>query len=351
MKVSLYLEFRAFLGGRLYKNIGTGLLSSYKNQKLAMDHMGVSYTEGWDDSCDILQINTPFLYSIYLMKKARRKGKKVTVWAHLTAEEISLVFRFVPLVAPLLKKYLTYAYGLADLIFAPTEYTRGILTNYGLSANKIVVRSNAVNLKKFYKSPALRKSGRAKFGLKSLVVGTAALVIPRKGMVTFLDLAKIFPDNQFVWFGNKYSSLIVEPLPKNLPPNSSFPGFVEQVNEALNSMDIFLFPSKEENEGMAILEAAAVGLPILVRDIPVYQGWLKHGVNCLKASTDEEFEKYLKELIENKSLREKLGQNAKILAQEKSLETIAPKTLLEYEKLLLADLAPQNTAQKNPVEI
>lgn len=85
---------------------------------------------------------------------------------------------------------------------------------------------------------------------------------------------------------------------------------------------------------MAILEAAAVGLPILVRDIPVYRGWLVHGENCLKAENDAEFEKYLRQLIKDEGLRKKLGENAKFLAKKESIESLAKNLEAVYNKLL-----------------
>jgi 1,2-diacylglycerol-3-alpha-glucose alpha-1,2-glucosyltransferase len=334
MKICLYLEYYHFLGGRIYKKIGTGLLSSYRNQKIILSNLGIPFTETWDDSCDILQINTPWLKSIYLIKKARKRGQKIIIWSHVTVEDSMQVFRFMPLIAPQVKKYLTYAYGLADIIFAPTEYTKSLLIAYGIPAEKIIAQSNAVNLEKYFADETLRNGARKKYDLSSVTVGSMALVIPRKGIDTFISLAKKYTKNQFIWFGKIYSSLMVKPLPKNLPDNVSFKGHTDSVNEAYNAMDIFIFPSYEENEGMAILEAAAASLPILVRDIPVYEGWLIHDVNCLKAKNEKEFGRMLKRLIEDPELRKKLGKAARKLAEEKSIPVVSEKALTVYKKLL-----------------
>ncbi|MCL5017053.1 MAG: glycosyltransferase family 4 protein [Patescibacteria group bacterium] len=334
MKICLYLEFYNFLGGILFKKIGTGLLSSYKNQRTMLKYLNIEFTEKWDDSCDILQINTPWLRSIYLMKKAKRMGKKVIIWSHVTAEDAAQVFWFNKFLFPLIKRYLAYAYGLADLVFSPTEYTKSLLVAYGLSPEKIIARSNAVDLKKFYKDPALRESGRKKYDLKTTTVGTVALVIPRKGIDTFLAIAEKFPKLSFPWFGKIYSGLLVRPLPKNIPANVKFTGHIDSVNEAYNAMDIFVFPSYEENQGMVILEAGAVGLPVIVRDIPVYNGWLIHGKNCLKAKNNEGFEKCVKILVEDKKMREELGNNAKELAGENSIEVLSRSIEQIYRNLL-----------------
>lgn len=330
MKICLYLEYYNFLNGILFKKIGTGLLSSYKNQKDILTFLGLPFCESWDASCDILQINTPWLKSIYLMKKAKKLNKKVFVWSHVTAEDAAQVFRFVPLISPLLKRYLAYAYGLADTVLCPTQYTKSLLLAYGLPEKKLIVQSNGVDLKKFYKNPQKRENYRKQYRLENITVGTVGLVIPRKGTETFINSAKKLPGNSFVWYGKKYSSLLVKPLPSSLPANCIFTGFVDDQLAAFNSLDIFIFPSYEENEGMAILEAAAVGLPILVRDIPVYDGWLVHGENCLKAKDDQEFIHFLQLLSDDQNLREKLGEKALAIAASKSKEVLSKNLLKIY---------------------
>ncbi len=141
MKICLYLEFYHFWGGILFKKIGTGLLSSYRNQKVMLDYLGIPFVEKWDDSCDILQINTPWLKSLYLIKKAKRRGIPVIIWTHVTVEDAMQVFWFMPLVAPLFKKYLIYAYSQADLLLPPSEYTKSLLLAYGLPEEKIKIQS------------------------------------------------------------------------------------------------------------------------------------------------------------------------------------------------------------------
>jgi len=333
MKICLYLEYYHFWGGFLYKNIGTGLLSSYKNQKKSLESLDIKYTEKWENDCDILQVNTPWINSLRLIKKARRRGKKIIIWSHVTAEDAAQVFWFNKYLFPLIKKYLTYAYGLADLVFCPSEYTKSLLIAYGLPAKKLLAQSNGVDLEHFYSDSKKRDEYRQQYNLKGQVIGTVGLAIPRKGIDTFLKLAVLFPQYQFVWFGKIYSSLMAKPLPKNLPLNIIFTGYVQDINAAFNAIDIFLFPSYEENQGMVLLEAAATELPILVRDIPAYNPWLKDGINCLKAKDEESFEPCLRSLIENQELRNELSKNAKLLAQEEDIKKLNKKLMEIYKKL------------------
>lgn len=337
MKICLYLEFYHFWGGRFFKDIGTGLLSSYKNQKKALESLGIAYVEQWDDTCDILQINTPWLKSLWLIKKARRRGKKIIIWSHVTAEDAREVFWFNKYFFPLIKKYVTYAYGLADLVFCPSEYTKSLLMeNYGFPEEKLIVQSNGVDCSLYYSNPKKRDEGKKQFNCRKLVIGTVGLVIPRKGVDKFIRLAKNHPEQQFLWFGKIYSKLMVKGLPKDLPDNVKFTGYVpsSDICAAFNAVDIFIFLSSGENQGMVLLEAAATGLPILVKELPTYHGWLIHNENCLIAKNDDEVNKYLDLLIKDKSLRERLGKNALKLAEKEDIKTQSKKLLGIYQKLL-----------------
>jgi len=210
-KICLYLEFYHFLGGFLFKNIGTGLLSSYENQKKSLKSLGIRFTEKWDDSCDILQINTPWLKSLWLIKKARKLDKKVIIWSHVTVEDFMQVFRFNRFVAPLMKKYLTYAYGLADLVFCPSEYTKSLLVAYGLPAEKLIVQSNGVDMDFIYPDSRGREEYRKKYNCSGFTIGTVGLVVPRKGIDTFLETVKRFPDNNILQYypNSLFSSLFL----------------------------------------------------------------------------------------------------------------------------------------------
>lgn len=92
---------------------------------------------------------------------------------------------------------------------------------------------------------------------------------------------------------------------------------------------MFVFPSYEENQGIAALEAAACGLPIVMRDIPTYVDY-EDNVNCLKFHTVDEFTTAVEELILNKSKAKKLGRNAQLMVQQHDLHVISKRLLDIY---------------------
>ena len=56
-----------------------------------------------------------------------------------------------------------------------------------------------------------------------------------------------------------------------------------------------------------VLEALASGVPVLVRDIPVYDGWLEDGVQVYKANSAEGFRRRLDQVFaeDTSELRER----------------------------------------------
>ncbi len=335
MKICLYLEMYHIFGGRFYKNIGTGLLSSYRNQKEVLSRSGIEFVETLDDSCDIFQVNTPWLNSLRLIYKAKRRGMPVTIWSHVTAEDLREVFWFGKIVAPLMRHYLAYVYGLADMVFCPSEYTKSLLINYGIPAHKLVAVSNGVDVHVFKKDPVKWDEARKEYNLSGIVVGTVGLAIPRKGIGTFLTLARAFPKNTFIWFGKIYNSFLVKPLPKNIPPNVIFTGYVKDIVAAFNALDIYVFPSYEENQGITNVEAAAVGVPMLLRNLPAYQGYFTDESDCLMAQNENEFIPKLARLLGNKQERDLLAARAKErVVKEQSLEACGEKMRTLYGRLL-----------------
>ncbi|MBI5071538.1 glycosyltransferase family 4 protein [Candidatus Falkowbacteria bacterium] len=329
MKVCLYLEFSKFLNGYFYKNAGTGFLSSFKNFLKALRLNGVLVTENLKEDYDILHINIPFLKSLLAARSARRRGVKIVMSAHATAEDFTGVWRISNFLMPLARRYYRFAYNKADIVIAPTEYTKNLLLGYPLK-KRIEVVSCGVDFLKF-KETEKRNYHKSR---EELIVFNVGNAIPRKGIKSFIGLAEKFPNNRFFWCGKIFKSFLYKRLPKNLPSNLEFKGFVPDILEIYRNGDIFVFPSYEENQGMVILEAASAGLPILVRDLPAYRGWLFDGENCLIAKSDEEFARKLEQLMEDVGLRERLGAAAEKMAESHDLKNIGKKLREIYQNLL-----------------
>lgn len=68
---------------------------------------------------------------------------------------------------------------------------------------------------------------------------------------------------------------------------------------------------------MKILEAAAMGLPMLTTTVGVEGLSFKNGSSCLIADTPQEFAKSLEQLMDSEELRQRLTDNARAIYEEK----------------------------------
>ena len=112
----------------------------------------------------------------------------------------------------------------------------------------------------------------------------------------------------------------------------TFPGYVsrEELREAYCGCDVFAFLSHEETEGIVVLEALACGIPTVLRDIPVYEGWLHHGVEVYKAASQEEFRTQVEGLLDG--TLPPLREAELDLARGRSLEQMGRRLRAVYEQ-------------------
>jgi 1,2-diacylglycerol-3-alpha-glucose alpha-1,2-glucosyltransferase len=155
----------------------------------------------------------------------------------------------------------------------------------------------------------------------------------RKGIIDFVDAAKKLPRFRFVWVGRILARPFLPKAAKNVleaaPENVLFTGRVDSICDALSAADVFVFPSYEENQGIAILEAAACGVPLILRDLTVYNTFVD-GRNCIKFTTAEEFKSAINEVIADRASAKKLEENARETVQSHDVHVVSKKLLQIY---------------------
>ena len=332
MKVLLYTE-----GEKLFAKSGLG--KAIKHQMKALEYENIEYTTDLqEDDFDIVHINFYGPNSFALAKIEKKKGKKIVYHAHSTEEDFKNGFIFCKQISPAFKKWLIKCYSLGDVIITPTPYSKRLLEGYGID-RKIYSISNGIELDKFKLDKAARKRFRERYNYKKndkVIVGIG-LYIERKGIVDFVELAKMCPEYKFIWFG--YSPLsaatkAVREAVNTKLDNLIFAGYVEQeiIVEAMNGCDIYLFPTYEETEGIPIIEACACKATAIIRDIPVFEGWLEDGINVYKAKNLDEFYDKIQKVI-NKELPS-LGEAAYKVAVERDIKRIGKQLKEVYEEVL-----------------
>jgi Glycosyltransferase len=281
----------------------SGIGRAIHHQQKALEESGISYTTNIRDSYDAVQLNTIFPDSVFVAIFAKLRGKKVVYYGHSTMEDFKNSFKGSNLIAPLFKRWIMFCYGLGDVIITPTEYSKKLLKGYGIK-KPIFALSNGVDLSYFFPSTEGAKGFREKYSLsdEQKVVISVGHYIERKGISDFIKLAKRMPEVTFIWFGytnpNLIPSVIREAI-NTAPKNVIFPGYIcrDELRDAYSGSDLFLFLTHEETEGIVLLEALAMRIPILIRDIPIYRDNFSDGKELYKGSTLDEFQDKIKRIL------------------------------------------------------
>ncbi|USZ72454.1 glycosyltransferase family 4 protein [Natronosalvus halobius] len=316
MKVSHYFEFEEHVTG--------GIRESVAHQRKMLDRLDVAYTTEPRLDVDVFHCNLMGPRSVWYARRARSRGVPVVANTHVTAEDFGDSFRFTNALAKPLRPYLERAYGLADALVCPSAYNQALIESYADVPTTVI--SNGVDVEKLEGFESLEETYRERYDLESPVVFLVGHVIKRKGLETFVETARRLPDVDFVWFGPVDRSLKGREtlrLVDDAPSNCTFTGYVEDIRGAFAAGDVFFFPTHEENEGIALLEAMAAGKPVVVRDIETFS-WLQDGEDCLKVDADgtEGFEAAI-ERLRDPDVRQRLGENAANRSEAFSLSAVA----------------------------
>lgn len=330
MRVCVYLENARFL-----KSFGdTGIGNAAKLQRIALQMNGIEVCDSWRDDYDLIDLNpVSFTECMYVAKYAKKHGRKVVVHVHTTFENFANSFWFWKLTSPIVYRNMVKLYRLADALICVSEYTSDWVKRIGIEQRTFVI-GNAIEVEKFRKGK--RRYYRELYGLDGIVPFSVGLVIPRKGIETFVNLARSFPDLKFVWFGPLGKGLIrsfrAEQIVRNAPENVIFTGYVKDIVSAYAAGDIFVFPSLSETFGYVVLEALASGKPVIVRDLDVYS-WLPRNL-VLRAMDDNDFQEKLSLLIEDEKLRKNLSKKGPKFAKRFGPKKVGRKLVEAFEEVL-----------------
>lgn len=299
MKIKLYFENEKAIAK-------SGIGKALQHQKRALTLNNIDYTT--DHHCkdfDVLHINTIWLSSYLEAKRAKKHNKAIVYHAHSTVEDFRNSFVFSNLLIPFYRRWLVMVYNLGDCIVTPTAYSKSLLESYGLK-QPIYAISNGIDAERFAYDEKKIKAFRDYFQLKEddKVAISVGWFFERKGFDTFCEVASQLPEYKFIWFGDKNLSMPTATIRhwiEHKPDNVILPGYIsgDVIIGAYLDADVFFFPSREETEGIVVLEALAAKCPVLVRDIGVYDGWLFDKENCYKAHDTNEFVQTLDKMMKD----------------------------------------------------
>jgi 1,2-diacylglycerol-3-alpha-glucose alpha-1,2-galactosyltransferase len=286
---------------------------------------------------DIVHIHTVGPYS--LAKLLFSRGKKV-VSAHVTPDSFIGSLAGARYWYRLAAWYLGWFYNHADVVLAVSLDVKRELAKLGV-VKPVRVLPNSIDSKKFASSPAQKESARSKLGIKNdkFVVISVGQVQPRKRVEVFLDCARRLPMHEFIWVGGVPFEMLaaqygqMKHIMENPPSNVRFTGVIErdQVTAYYQAADVFFLPSIQETFGIVIIEAAAAGLPVVLRDLEQYRHTFE---GKYISGDDNNFVQILQRLHEDKKFYADAAKQSGEIAKLYDSETVAKDLMAIYIDLL-----------------
>jgi glycosyltransferase involved in cell wall biosynthesis len=199
-----------------------------------------------------------------------------------------------------------------------------------------IIKGVGVDLVKFSYSERERKVGIG-------FIQTARM-LRDKGISEFIRASRIvqnkYPESRFLLVGDvdieNPASYTEKELRKELMDTTViWLGYRSDIVELLQNSDIMVFPSYREGLPKSLIEAAAMGLPIITTDTAGCRECVDDGVNGFLVPVGDSTllaEKMI-QLIENPDLIMKMGKESRYKAErEFSIDSVLKKTLTLYEK-------------------
>lgn len=231
-----------------------------------------------------------------------------------------------------------------------TVIKNNLLETTPLSADKIELLYNAVDVKKFDPVKADRTKVRKEFNIgdEEIVIGMIARFSPGKGHEEFLQSAKALSSKinnlKFIVVGeasrgeDEFANSIKSMAEKLELKNIIFAGFRSDTPDVLSAFDIFIFPSHAEAFGIALIEAMAMERASVcsnsdgVLDIAVdgETNFLFQNKNA------EDLANKTEQLIADKDKRIRMGKEARKRVLEKfDIEIITDRTIEFYNNFII----------------
>lgn len=229
------------------------------------------------------------------------------------------------------------------LLPVSTGVAREVTNFYSVPESEMPVIPNAADTERFRPiSESKREQIRSSFGLspEDFVCAFAGGEWRRKGLdLAIHAIARLRnPGVKLLVLGKDVAAGEFEQLCRDLGVNDQivFAGFQPQVELALASADLFLFPSRYEAFSLATLEAAACGLPVLATRINGTEDLIRPGENGeLIDPEPERIAAHLSSFFANRLRCRSMGENARRLVErEYTWDRIAHLTESVYWQVL-----------------
>jgi len=215
----------------------------------------------------------------------------------------------------------------ANIVFVVNEEVRSDLIEMGIDPARIHVSSNGLDYKFI---DTIKPTDNIRYD--GCFCGR---LVKRKGIYDLIKIWKSvtcrYPHSRLVIVGDgpEYSSLSNKLQEMNLVDNIKLMGFISERDkfQIMKCSKVFIFPSYEEGWGIAIAEAIACGLDVVLYDIGTYKPVDKNVIMVEKANTTK-----MSEIV-----IDLIGKENQKNTEEKNLVRV--KSVLDWQEIAYKEIA------------
>ncbi|MCX5829587.1 MAG: glycosyltransferase family 4 protein [Deltaproteobacteria bacterium] len=209
---------------------------------------------------------------------------------------------------------------------------------------KFTVIHSGVDLTAFSESRVNAPAMREKLGIppEAFVVGTAGRLTSIKGQRYLLEAEALIsprkPDIFFVFLGDGELAPELSQMVSSLGiKNVMFLGWRQDVPGVMSTFDIFVLPSLNEGMGKVLVEAMALGKPIVASDVGGIPDLVTHNQNGLLVppADVEGLAHSINVLLHDPIKRKEMGDRGKVVAADYSAEAMVQKIDRLYDEAIL----------------
>lgn len=232
---------------------------------------------------------------------------------------------------------------LADRVIAVSESVKLDMIEMGLRQSRIIVVHNGISLNEYSPTTSGHEL-RHRLGLDShtKLIGTLARIVHSKGIKYLIDAGfKVIKNDPKIEMliagdGQMAKEMIDYVRSVGLASKIHFVGFQPESFELLKILDVFVLPSLAEGLPMTILEAMAVGTPVIATSVggtPEIILHLENGV-LVKPRDSLGLGTAIEMILNNTKLTKKIVTNAKVTVEKYfSTPTMANKYISIYKNV------------------
>lgn len=294
---------------------------------------------------DLIHSHHPFLLGDAALREAWKHRIPIVFTHHTLYERYT---HYVPLDSPALKRVaiqLSTEYcNLCDTVIAPSDSIRRLLLDRGVTA-AIEVTPTGIDTTAFASGDGAMFRKQHGIPLESRVIGHVGRLAKEKNLIYLAEAVRLRlssdPNSAFLLVGEgnaleQIQEVVGEgELGRRMFAVGRQSG--QDLQDAYAAMDLFVFASQTETQGMVLAEAMAAGKPVVAIDGPGVREIMRDRINGLMLSGEaspEEFAEAIGKILDHPGVAESYGSAAMDTARDYDRNRTAEEVIAIYQSLL-----------------